>query len=154
MENLLAPFSLQGSTAAWALGPDTKLQMIAVDDIGWFGARAFTDAATLNRREIDLAGDVRTMPEAAQILTAALGWPIAFAQTPVEHVRQYSTETASMLKWFGRVVTLALGIMIWKTWPASAEWVIGTLVGNSMIFSGMTRLMLSLAARTMVTKLA
>jgi len=36
MENLLAPFSLQGSTLAWALGPGTKLQMIAVDDIGWF----------------------------------------------------------------------------------------------------------------------
>jgi hypothetical protein len=36
--------------------------MIAVEDIGWFGARAFT-AAALNRREIDLAGDVRTMPE-------------------------------------------------------------------------------------------
>src|SRR5438094_778765 len=52
MENLLAPFSLQGSTLAWALGPGTKLQMIAVDDIGWFGARAFTDAAALNRREI------------------------------------------------------------------------------------------------------
>src|SRR5207244_233815 len=40
MENLLAPFSLQGSTLAWALGSATKLQMIAVDDIGWFGARA------------------------------------------------------------------------------------------------------------------
>src|ERR1700686_2466587 len=39
MENLLAPFSLQGSTLAWALGPGTKLQMIAVDDIGWFSAR-------------------------------------------------------------------------------------------------------------------
>src|ERR1700726_4797427 len=77
MENLLAPFSLQGSTLAWALGPGTKLQMIAVDDIGWLGARAFTDAA-LNRREIDLAGDVKTMPEAAEILTKALGRPIAF----------------------------------------------------------------------------
>src|SRR6266702_3503676 len=33
MENLLAPFSLQGSTLAWALGPGTKLQMIGVDDI-------------------------------------------------------------------------------------------------------------------------
>jgi len=46
-------------------------QMIAVDDIGRFGARALTDAATLNRREIDLAGDVRTMPKAAGILTEA-----------------------------------------------------------------------------------
>src|SRR3981189_321827 len=45
MENLLAPFSLQGSTLAWALGPDTKLQMIAVDDIRWVGARACTASA-------------------------------------------------------------------------------------------------------------
>jgi uncharacterized protein YbjT (DUF2867 family) len=103
MENLLAPFSLQGSTLAWALGPGTKLQMIAVDDIGWFGARAFTDAVALNRREIDLAGDVRTMPETAEILTESLGRPIAFAQTPIEQVRQYSKDTALMLQWFDRV---------------------------------------------------
>jgi uncharacterized protein YbjT (DUF2867 family) len=103
MENLVAPFSLQGSTLAWALAPGTKVQMIAVDDIGWFGARAFTDAAALNRREIDLAGDVRTMPEAAEILTEALGRPIAFAQTPIEAVRQYSKEMAVMLGWFEHV---------------------------------------------------
>ena len=52
------------------------------------------------------------------------------------------------------IVTLILGIMIWRTWPTSTEWVIGTLVGISMIFSGATRLMLSLAARSVVTKLA
>jgi uncharacterized protein YbjT (DUF2867 family) len=103
MENLLAPFSLQGSTLASALGPGTKLQMIAVDDIGWFGARTFTDAVALNRREIDLAGDVRTMPEVAEILTDALGRPIAFAQTPIEQVRQYSKDMALMLEWFERV---------------------------------------------------
>lgn len=103
MENLLAPFSLQGSTLAWAIGPATKLQMIAVDDIGWFGGRAFTDAAAMNRREIDLAGDLRTMPEAAEILTEALGRSIAYAQTPIEQVRQYSPDIASMLEWFDRV---------------------------------------------------
>ena len=103
MENLLAPYSLQGNTLSSALGPGTKLQMIAVDDIGWFGARAFTDATALNRREIDLAGDVRTMPEAAEILTEALGRPIAFTQTPIDQVRQRSTEMALMLQWFERV---------------------------------------------------
>jgi uncharacterized protein YbjT (DUF2867 family) len=103
MENLLAPFSLQGSTLGWALGSGTKLQMIAVDDTGWFGAHAFTEATALNRREIDLAGDVQTMPEAAEILTDALGRPITFAQTPIEQVRQYSKETAAMLEWFDRV---------------------------------------------------
>src|ERR1700751_2498040 len=103
MENLIAPFSLQGSTLAWALGPATKLQMIAVDDIGWFGARRFTAGAALNGREIDLAGDVRTMAEAAEILTKALGRPIAFAQTPIEQVRQYSNEMALMLQCFENV---------------------------------------------------
>jgi uncharacterized protein YbjT (DUF2867 family) len=74
-----------------------------VDDIGWFGARAFPHAAALNGREIDLAGDVRTMPEAAEILTEALGRTIGFSQTPIEQVRQYSREMALMLEWFDRV---------------------------------------------------
>ena len=46
--------------------PNLKLQMIAVDDIGKYGARGFTDADKLNRREIDIAGDEVTMPEAAR----------------------------------------------------------------------------------------
>ena len=65
--------------------------------------RAFTDAAALNRREIDLAGDVRTMRQAAETLTDGLGRPIAFAQTPIEPVRQYSKEMALMLEWFERI---------------------------------------------------
>ena len=43
------------------------------------------------------------MPEAAEILTEALGRPIAFAQTPIEQVRQYSKDMAVMLEWFDRV---------------------------------------------------
>src|ERR1700726_884441 len=73
MENLLAPFSLQGSTLAWALGPGTKLQMIAVDDIGWFGARAFTNAAALNPRETYVAGGVPNMPGGGGLLARAVG---------------------------------------------------------------------------------
>ena len=102
MENLPAAYSLQGSRRPGRRG-QARLQMVAVDDIGWFGARAFTDAVALNRREIDLAGDVRTIPEAAKILTEALGRPIAFAQMPIEQVRQYSNDTALMLEWFERV---------------------------------------------------
>jgi uncharacterized membrane protein HdeD (DUF308 family) len=45
------------------------------------------------------------------------------------------------------IVTLVLAAMIWSTWPSSATWVVGTLVGISMLFSGVTRLMLSLAVR-------
>jgi uncharacterized membrane protein HdeD (DUF308 family) len=45
------------------------------------------------------------------------------------------------------IITLILAIMIWRSWPASSIWVIGTLVGISMLFSGVSRLMLSLAAK-------
>jgi uncharacterized membrane protein HdeD (DUF308 family) len=45
------------------------------------------------------------------------------------------------------IVALILAAMIWRTWPSSAAWVIGTLVGISMFFSGISRLLLSLAVR-------
>lgn len=103
MENLVAPFSLNGDTLSVALAPTTKLQMIAVDDIGWFGARAFTHAAELNGRALDIAGDTQTMPEAASVLTKALGRRISFVQTPIEQVRKFSEDQALMLEWFERV---------------------------------------------------
>ncbi|MGA9143449.1 MAG: DUF308 domain-containing protein [Candidatus Acidiferrales bacterium] len=52
------------------------------------------------------------------------------------------------------IITLVLAVMIWRTWPSSTGWVIGTLVGISMLFSGTSRLMLSLAARSATAKLA
>lgn len=52
------------------------------------------------------------------------------------------------------IITLILAIIIWRTWPASTTWVIGTLVGISMIFSGVARLMLSLAARRLAKSLS
>jgi uncharacterized membrane protein HdeD (DUF308 family) len=45
------------------------------------------------------------------------------------------------------VITLILAFMIWRTWPVSTVWAIGTLVGISMLFSGISRLMFSLNAR-------
>ena len=82
---------------------DAKLPGIAVDDIGRYAARAFTDAVTLDGREIDLAGDAVTMPEAAATLSAAFGRPIGFVQIPIEDVRKNSEDLALMLEWFGRV---------------------------------------------------
>jgi uncharacterized membrane protein HdeD (DUF308 family) len=51
------------------------------------------------------------------------------------------------------VITLILAVLIWRSWPSSSEWVIGTLVGISMLFSGAARLSLSLAARRAVARL-
>jgi uncharacterized membrane protein HdeD (DUF308 family) len=45
------------------------------------------------------------------------------------------------------IITLLLGLMIYLQWPSSSAWAIGILVGVSMIISGVTRVMLSLAVR-------
>ena len=55
---------------------------------------------------------------------------------------------------FDAVITLALAVMIWRTWPSSTAWVLGTLVGISMLFSGMSRLMISMAARKLLPQTA
>lgn len=55
---------------------------------------------------------------------------------------------------FDGVVTLILAILIWKSWPSSTEWVIGTLVGISMLVSGTSRLFLSLGARRVLARVA
>lgn len=103
MENLTSPWFLNGDNLYAALAPTTRLQMIAVDDIGRYGARAFTDAAKLNRREIDIVGDEPTMPEAAAALSKGLGRTITFVQIPISEVRKNSEDFALMLEWFERV---------------------------------------------------
>lgn len=42
------------------------------------------------------------------------------------------------------VVKLLLGLMIWRHWPWSSIWVLGTLIGISMLMTGLTRLMVIL----------
>ncbi|MGA8438413.1 MAG: HdeD family acid-resistance protein [Candidatus Sulfotelmatobacter sp.] len=50
------------------------------------------------------------------------------------------------------IITLLLGLMIYAQWPSSSAWAIGTLVGISMIFSGVARVMMSWAARQATDK--
>jgi uncharacterized membrane protein HdeD (DUF308 family) len=45
------------------------------------------------------------------------------------------------------IITLILGLLIWANWPSVSAWVVGTLVGVSLIFSGISRFTLPLAIR-------
>lgn len=49
------------------------------------------------------------------------------------------------------IITLVLGGMIWAQWPLNAPWVIGTLVGVSILSTGISRVMLSLGGRSTLT---
>jgi hypothetical protein len=103
MENLVSPWFLNGDKMAAAMKPNTVLQMIAVADVGKYGALAFTKSAELNRAEIDIAGDAVTIPQAAATIGEAMRKPIQFVQAPIEEVRKHSADFAMMLEWFDKV---------------------------------------------------
>jgi len=50
---------------------------------------------------------------------------------------------------FGGVLNLALGIVIWLQWPFSGFWVIGLFVGIDILFSGWTWIMLALRLKNL-----
>jgi uncharacterized protein YbjT (DUF2867 family) len=60
-------------------------------------------AEELNGKAIDMAGDELTMPEAARIVSDAMGKEVVFAPTPIEEVRGFSEDFALMLEWFDGV---------------------------------------------------
>ncbi len=49
---------------------------------------------------------------------------------------------------FSGIAALALGIMIWRQFPVSGMWAVGTLVGIHMIFGGSSLASVSSAARS------
>jgi uncharacterized membrane protein HdeD (DUF308 family) len=48
---------------------------------------------------------------------------------------------------FDAIVSIILAVLIWRSWPSSSLWVLGTLVGISLLFTGLSRLMLTLTVR-------
>lgn len=102
MENLIGGWALQGDKLMAGIQPTTKLQMVAVEDIGKYGAMLF-ERDDLNGAAIDIAGDAVTMPEAAEILSGPMGKKLSYVQIPIEAVRQQSEDVALMYEWFDRV---------------------------------------------------
>jgi uncharacterized protein YbjT (DUF2867 family) len=76
MENLLTPFSLsrlrEGQYARW-MPLERTLQQIAVEDVGRFCAWVFEHREDFLGRRIDIAGDELDGPQAAALLSRAMG---------------------------------------------------------------------------------
>jgi len=134
MENLLSPWfkpAIDQGQLAVGIKPATKLQMIAVKDIGEYSRLAF-ERADLRNAALDIAGDELTMPEAAAIISKAAGRPVTHFQVPLEEVRKASEDYAIMLDWFDRVgydVNIAataakFGVTptSFASWAASTAW--------------------------------
>jgi uncharacterized membrane protein HdeD (DUF308 family) len=51
---------------------------------------------------------------------------------------------------FGGIVSILLGLMIWRQWPVSGAWAIGILVGIKLLLAGWEMVGLGMAARAVV----
>lgn len=80
---------------------DKPLQQLAVDDLGAFAAMAFADPKRWTGREMDLAGDEPTTPEAARTFGQVTGRDVRYVQVPWDEFRQAAgDEIARMYEWF------------------------------------------------------
>jgi uncharacterized protein YbjT (DUF2867 family) len=135
MENLASPWfrpAIDQGVLAFGMKPDTRLQAIAVADIGKYGLLAFERREELNGRSIDIAGDELTAPEMAQVLSEVAGRPIRYQQVPLEEIRQFSDDYAMMLDWFDRVGydadidgnarTFGVSPTRFRDWAARQDW--------------------------------
>lgn len=82
MENFLPsnaflfPRGIEGGLVS-VLNPETRLSLVAVDDIGAAAAAAVADPHTFNKVELELASDHLSMTRIAEVLSQALGTRLA-----------------------------------------------------------------------------
>ncbi len=132
MENLLASKEeILAGTWAFGMPEEVPLQMIAVDDIGAFVARAFHDPERWQGRALELAGDELTGPEVCAKLSAALGRTVRYQPIPIEEIAQQNEDWAIMLRWFGEhgyeadIATLRREyppLMTFDRWVEEQQW--------------------------------
>jgi uncharacterized protein YbjT (DUF2867 family) len=83
-----------------ALSPETRLQMIAVRDIGVFAALAFEGREGITGRALEIASDELSMTELAQTFAAAARRAVRFERQPLAELEARNAETAKMFGWF------------------------------------------------------
>ena len=81
---------------------------------------------------------------------------IILAEAVLEFIAYFQNRGVSGSGWLlvNAVITLLLGGLIWMHWPSSSVWAIGTLVGVNLLMTGISRLMLGLAARKIASRIS
>ena len=102
MENWLGMRdSIENGALVLPLNPETRLQMIAVDDIGGVVAMAFEHSGKWQNRAVEIAGDELSMTELKQGLSRAAGREIQYQQAQWDQFEsRVGRETTVMFRWF------------------------------------------------------
>jgi len=115
---------------------DKKLAMVALRDIGEFGAAAFMRPNDFLGQAIDLAGDELTMPDVAAHLSKVTGRSIQFQGLPMEQAEAaMGHDLATMFRWFNEVgyqinvaalkQTFGIPLTTFAEWIKTVDWARG-----------------------------
>jgi uncharacterized protein YbjT (DUF2867 family) len=109
-----------------AMRPDTRIAMVAVDDIAAFAKLAFQQPESLNGHVIELAGDNPTMEQLASAMAAVLGRQIDYRQVAPEQMPADVRPKLATQRWLEdvgwRIDTLALAAAYPVPLTSLAEW--------------------------------
>jgi len=102
MENWLGMRdTIEKGTLALPLSEDTRLQMIAVDDIAVFVTMAFEHPGRWQGRAVDLAGDELSMAGLAEIFGRLAGRNVQYVQIPWDQFEATAGPgVTTMYRWF------------------------------------------------------
>ena len=84
---------------AGTLGSDTRLELLAVADIGRAAAAVFTDPARYVGTKVDLVGDALTVPEMREVYRLATGRRAWGWALPTPLARRLNAEFTEQLEW-------------------------------------------------------
>jgi uncharacterized protein YbjT (DUF2867 family) len=103
MENLLTfelPRLVDGvAVFRIAIHPESRRQMIAVEDIGMIVADLFARPDHSIGQTLAIAGDELTGLQMADIYTKVTGQPARYEEQPIEEVRVFSPDAAAIYAW-------------------------------------------------------
>jgi hypothetical protein len=96
--------SIESGVLALPFKPDTRLQMIAIDDVGVLAKNAFDHRGHWLGRAVDVAGDELSMIELARLFSVALEREVTYRQVPWEEFEQQAGPSITRLyEWIDTV---------------------------------------------------
>lgn len=115
-----------------ALGAEIPMPLICVRDIGQLAAIVFERRDRFLGRTVEIAGDVLTPVQIAEIFGRVCGRPARFHEVPIEQVRAFDPLLARMFEFFNArlddhpdVAALRVmhpGLMTLETWLRDTDW--------------------------------
>lgn len=116
---------------AWPPKSDTRIQLIAAEDIGVIAAKVFADPERFIGEKVKVAGDELSMTEIAEAFAKVTGTPARYEESDIEQVRAYSEDLAHMYEFFehkgfradlDEVRTLHPGVRTLEDWIRDTGW--------------------------------